>query len=142
MVTHGNLRVKLERNYPGLQLALIFWESRYPKIPQLRRTSISYHGFLYGNHSYKLPCSTGVKYTERFSGQSFRRVPANSKVNLPWSVSMRFRTAKPSGTLIETSFSSSSSVLEVSYVNQGTCHGIKVIECSYTYVNFVAISVG
>ena len=74
MVTHGNLRVKLERNYPGLQLALIFWESRYPKIPQLRRTSISYHGFLYGNHSYKLPCSTGVKYTERFSGQSFKRV--------------------------------------------------------------------
>ena len=61
MVTHGNLRVKLERNYPGLQLALIFWESRYPKIPQLRRTSISYHEFLYGNHSYKLPRSTGVK---------------------------------------------------------------------------------
>ena len=117
MVTHGNLRVKLERNYPGLQLALIFWESRYPKIPQLRRTSISYHEFLYGNHSYKLPCSTGVKYTERFSGQSFKRLPANSKV----SVSVRFYTAKPSGTLLETSFPSSSSVLEVSYVNQGTC---------------------
>ncbi|CAH3162924.1 unnamed protein product [Pocillopora meandrina] len=32
---------------------------------------------------------------------------------------MRFRTAKPSGSLLETSFSSSSSVLEVSYVNQG-----------------------
>ena len=121
MVTHRSLRVKLRRNYPGLQLALIFWESRYPKIPQLKRTSISYHGFLYGYHSYKLPCSTGVKYTARFSGQSFMRVPANSRVNLPWSVSMRFRTAKPSGTLLETSFSSSSSVSEVSYVNQGTC---------------------
>ena len=116
LVTHGNLRVKLERNYPGLQLALIFWESRYPKIPH-----ISYHGFLYGNHSYKLPCLTGVKYTERFSGQRFRRVPAISKVNLPWSVSMRFRTAKPSGTLLEIAFSSPSSVSEVSYVNQGTC---------------------
>ncbi|XP_066030687.1 cadherin EGF LAG seven-pass G-type receptor 1-like isoform X2 [Pocillopora verrucosa] len=58
-------------------------------------------------------CETGVKYTERFSGQSFKRVPANSRVNLPWSVSMRFRTAKPSGTLLETSFSSSSSVPEL-----------------------------
>ena len=141
MVTHGNLRVKLERNYPGLQLALIFWESRYPKIPQLRRTSISYHGFLYGNHSYKLPCSTGAKYTERFSGQSFRRVPANSKVNLPWSVSMRFRTAKPSGTLLEISFSSSSSVSEVSYVNQGTCfksHGtflyLRELRCYFSWL--------
>ena len=85
------------------------------------RTSISYHGFLCVNNSYKRPCSTGVKYTERFSRQSFKRVPANSKVNLPWSVSMRFRTAKPSGTLLEISFSSSSSVPEVSYVNQGTC---------------------
>ena len=111
----------MERNYPGLQSALIFWDSHYPKIPQLRRTSISYHGFLYVNNSYKRPCSTGVKYTERFSRQSFKRVPANSKVNLLWSVSMRFRTAKPSGTLFEISFSSSSSVPEVSYVNQGTC---------------------
>ena len=121
MVTHGSLRVKLERNYPGLQSPLIFWESHYPKIPQLRRTSISYHGFLYVNNSYKRPCSTGVKYTERFSRQSFKRVPANSKVNLLWSVSVRFRTAKTSGTLLEISFSSSFSVLEVSYVNQGTC---------------------
>ena len=121
MVTHGSLRVKLERNYPGLQSALIFWDSHYPKIPQLRRTSISYHGFLYVNNSYKRPCSTGVKYTERFSRQSFKRVPANSKVNLLWSVSVRFRTAKTSGTLLEISFSSSFSVLEVSYVNQGTC---------------------
>ena len=126
MVTHGNLRVKLERNYPGLQLALIFWESRYPKIPQLRRTSISYHGFFDVNHSYKLPCSTGVKYTRRFSRRSFKRVPANSKVNLLWSVSMRFRTAKPSGTLFEISFSSSFSVPEVSYVNQDTF--LKAIE--------------
>ena len=45
-------------------------------------------------------------------------MPANSKVNLLWSVSMRFRTAKLSGTLFEISFSSSSSVPEVSYVNQ------------------------
>ncbi|PFX21141.1 Cadherin EGF LAG seven-pass G-type receptor 2 [Stylophora pistillata] len=58
-------------------------------------------------------CETGVKYTERFLGQSFKKVPANSKVSLPWSISMRFRTAKPSGTLLETSFSSSSSVLEL-----------------------------
>ena len=67
-------------------------------------------------------------------------MPANLKVNLPWSVSMGFRTAKPSGSLLEISFSSSSSVSEVSYVNQGTC--LKVIERCYTYVNFVAISVG
>ena len=130
----------MERNYLGLQSALIFWESHYPKIPQLRRTSISYHGFLDVIHSFKRPCSTGVKYTERFSRQSFKRVPANSKVSLLWSVSIRFRTAKPSGTLLEISFSSSSSVSEVSYVNQGTC--LKVIERSYTYVNFVSISVG
>ena len=121
MVTHGSLRVELERNYPGLQSALIFWESHYPKIPQLRRTSISYHGFLDVNLSFKRPCSTGVKYTERFSRQSFKRGPANSKVSLLWSVSMRFRTAKPSGTLLEISFSSSSSVPEVKYVSQGTC---------------------
>nr|XP_058946702.1 uncharacterized protein LOC131774662 [Pocillopora verrucosa] len=56
---------------------------------------------------------TGVKYTRRFSRRSFKRVPANSKVNLLWSVSMRFRTAKPSGTLFEISFSSSSSVPEL-----------------------------
>ena len=111
----------MERNYPGLQSALIFRESHYPKIPQLRRKSISYHEFLYVNHWYKSPCSIGVKYTERFSRQSFKRVPANSKVSLLWSVSMRFCTAKPSGTLLEISFSSSSSVPEVSYVNQGTC---------------------
>ncbi|CAH3168128.1 unnamed protein product, partial [Pocillopora meandrina] len=49
----------------------------------------------------------------RFSRRSFKRVPANSKVNLLWSVSMRFRTAKPSGTLFEISFSSSSSVPEL-----------------------------
>ncbi|CAH3170217.1 unnamed protein product [Pocillopora meandrina] len=54
-----------------------------------------------------------VKYTKRFSRQSFKRVPANSKVNLLWSVSMRFRTAKPSGTLFEISFSLSSSVPEL-----------------------------
>ena len=39
---------------------------------------------------------------------------------------MRFRTAKPSGTLFEISFSSSFSVPEVSYVNQDTF--LKAIE--------------
>ena len=39
----------------------------------------------------------------------------NSKVNLPWKFSLRFRTAVPSGTFVETSFKSSvSSLLEVS----------------------------
>ncbi|KAJ7355115.1 hypothetical protein OS493_027904 [Desmophyllum pertusum] len=58
-------------------------------------------------------CESAMTHTERFLGQSYKRVPDTSSVNLPWSFSLRFRTAKPSGTLVETSFSSSSSVLKV-----------------------------
>ncbi|XP_078343214.1 cadherin EGF LAG seven-pass G-type receptor 1-like [Oculina patagonica] len=58
-------------------------------------------------------CESAMAFTERFLGQSYKRVPDTSKVNLPWSFSLRFRTAKPSGTLVETSFSSSSSVLKL-----------------------------
>jgi len=55
-----------------------------------------------------------VKYTQRFLSQSYIRMPFNSKVNLPWKFSLRFRTAVHSGTLVETSFKSSvSSLLEV-----------------------------
>ena len=56
-----------------------------------------------------------VKYTQRFLSQSYIRMIFTSKVNLPWKFSLRFRTAVPSGTLVETSFKSSvSSLLEVS----------------------------
>ena len=59
---------------------------------------------------------TAMAFTERFLGQSYKRVPDTSKVNIPWSFSLRFRTAKPSGTLVETTFSSSSSVLKVGFL--------------------------
>ena len=56
-----------------------------------------------------------VKYTQRFLSQSYIRMSFTSNVNLPWKFSLRFRTAVPSGTLVETSFKSSvSSLLEVS----------------------------
>lgn len=58
-------------------------------------------------------CDTEMTFTQFFSGQSFKRLGYKTKVTLTWRVSMRFRTSRPSGTLLDLTFKSSSSLLQI-----------------------------
>ena len=54
-----------------------------------------------------------MTYTKYFSGKSYKRLDYKTKITLQWGVSFRFRTSRPFGTLLELSFKTSSSLVQV-----------------------------
>ena len=56
-----------------------------------------------------------MTYTKYFSGKSYKRLDYKTKITLQWGVSFRFRTSRPLGTLLDLSFKTSSSLVQVCF---------------------------
>ena len=71
-----------------------------------------------GIYNYNANCIFYVvvmTYTNYFSGKSYKRVDYKTQITLQWGVSFRFRTSRPLGTLLELSFKTSSSLVQVCF---------------------------
>ena len=56
-----------------------------------------------------------MTYTKYFSGKSYKQLDYKTQITLQWGVSFRFRTSRPLGTLLDLSFKTSSSLVQVCF---------------------------